>query len=65
MISEFKTILHMRRLYFNLADCSVGISTCHVVIYMHQSVKSGMISFNCLSIAKYWVIIQGSDSLDN
>ena len=32
---------------------------------MYPSVKRGVISFNCLSFTKYWVIKQVSDSLDN
>ena len=38
--------------------------TCHCYIH-DRSVKKGVISFNCLSFAKYWVIKQVSDSLDN
>ena len=38
--------------------------TCHCNIHVSKC-QRGVISFNCLSFAKYWVIKQGSDSLDN
>ena len=55
-----KTTLHVHR-----GRLQRGYFTRVIVIYMYRSVIRGVISFNCLSFAKYWVIKQGSDSLDN
>ena len=52
-------------LYVHLGQLQCGYFVRVIVIYMYRSVKRGVICLNCLSFAKYWVIKQGSDSLDN
>ena len=40
---------------FHMCHCNIHVSKC----------QKGLISFNCLSFPKYWVIKQGSDRLGN